>query len=106
MSEVKEKGAKRKAAVAANGIAIKPREIKITKEIEEGIRTISTEGWIHIMPSQGKWRVRKHGAIRASGIYDDKQTAISIARKLSHSSHKAYIIVHDKNGEVIQTIAQ
>jgi hypothetical protein len=91
-------------AATSNGEPVKLRQIKITKRIADTIRNISTVGWIHINPSDKKWRVRKHGSFRASGIYDDKETAITAAKKFARSYPDPYIFVHDKNADVVQTI--
>jgi len=102
LKEIKEPG-KKKTAIPDNGKATKPRVIKMTKKMAEQIRTMS-KGWIHIMPSDEKWRVRKHGSLRASGIYNDINTAISAAKKIADSATNSEIFVHNTNGEVTQTI--
>jgi len=94
----------KKTATPVSGIAVKPRAIKITKKIEKTFRSMPTEGWIHIIPSDGKWKVRKYGAVRASGVYDKLETAIAAAKKISHSLSNPYIFVQDKNAAIVQTI--
>ena len=96
----------KKTATPTNGEVVKPRSIKITKKLAEQIRTISTEGWIQINPSDGKWKVRKYGNVRASGIYEKLETAIAAAKKISHSSPNARIFIFDRNANVVQTIHQ
>lgn len=106
MPTVTAKGTKKKKATSVEDNGVKLRAIKITKKIAERIRTLPTEGWIHINPSDGKWRVRKHGAFRASGIYEELDTAIAAAKKLTHSSPNAQIFIHDRNIDIVQTIRE
>ena len=80
------------------------RTIKVTPRYIKMFNDLSTEGWIHVIPSKGRWRVRKHGAARARGIYDDKDTAIAEAKKYRSSMPDVYIYIHDSNGNVEQTI--
>jgi hypothetical protein len=80
------------------------RRIRITKEIAEAIRTVNTDGWIHVMSFGKKWKVRKHGAERALGVYTDKEKAITAALKVLDAPQGKILFVHDSNGNVEQTI--
>ncbi len=82
------------------------RKIRITKKLAETFRTLPTGGLIIIMPNQGKWKVRKYGAERASGIYSELETAIVAAKKIGRTLSDACIFVFDKNASIIQTIRE
>ena len=93
----------KKTATPVSGIAVKPRAIKITKKIEKTFRSMPTEGWIHIIPSDGKWKVRKYGAVRASGVYDKLETAIAAAELADRYASLAAISA-SKNREETQRL--
>ena len=102
----KSRSRKKSPALSVSGHNVKPRNIKITKKIAEQIRNMPTEGWIIVMPSQGKWKVRKYGAERASGVYNELATAIEAAKKIGRALSNACIFVQDRNADTVQTIRE
>lgn len=53
----------------------------------------------HVVPSGGKWRVRRAGASRASGIYDTQQEAIERARDLAKNQNTE-LYIHGRDGRI------
>lgn len=53
----------------------------------------------HVIPSGGRWRVRRTGAARASGVYDTQAEAINRARELA-KSQGGELFIHGKDGQI------
>jgi hypothetical protein len=53
----------------------------------------------HVVPSGGKWSVRRAGATRASGTYNTQQEAIDKARKLA-KSQQTELYIHGRDGRI------
>lgn len=53
----------------------------------------------HVVPSGGKWAVRRSGAARASGVYDTQGEAISRAREIA-KNQKTELYVHGQDGRI------
>jgi uncharacterized protein YdaT len=53
---------------------------------------------IHVIKRQGSWAVKKHGASRASRIYDSKEEAIQGARELRDSDFD--LVIHKSDGSI------
>jgi len=51
----------------------------------------------HVVPQGGKWRVRRAGATRASGIYETQEEAVRIARDLARKN-KTDLYIHGWDG--------
>ncbi|HFA50500.1 MAG TPA: DUF2188 domain-containing protein [Bacteroidetes bacterium] len=58
----------------------------------------NNEGRLHIIPSYGKWKVKREGNIRASGVYLSKEEAIRHA--LASKYYRGIIAIHKKDGSV------
>lgn len=53
----------------------------------------------HVVPSGGKWSVRKAGAVRASGVYATQDEAIYEARKIA-KNQKTELYIHGRDGRI------
>jgi uncharacterized protein YdaT len=53
----------------------------------------------HVIPTGGKWRVRRSGSARASGIYDTQEEAISRAREIARSQ-RTELYIHGRDGRI------
>lgn len=53
----------------------------------------------HVVPSGGKWSVRRAGAKRASGTFVTQQEAIDSARKLARREG-AELYIHGRDGRI------
>jgi hypothetical protein len=57
----------------------------------------------HVTPSaQGRWEVRREGAVRASAIFDRKSEAMARGRELAQTSG-AVLVEHGKDGRVLDS---
>lgn len=57
----------------------------------------------HVVPaSQGGWNVKKGGADRASGHYDNKTDAVKAAREISQNQGTE-LKIHNKDGKISQS---
>ncbi|MBP3228658.1 MAG: DUF2188 domain-containing protein [Bacteroidaceae bacterium] len=54
---------------------------------------------IHVIHSQGEWKVRKEGASRALRVFADKQAAINFGQKIRRTGN-ATLYVHRKDGTI------
>lgn len=60
---------------------------------------MSTKGQ-HVVPAKdGKWRVRKAGSSRASGIYDTQSEAIDNARRIAQNQ-RTELYIHGLDGRI------
>lgn len=66
------------------------------ERIKELTKNWNTESRAHIVPSKGKFCVKKQGAKRAMKIFDFSEQAFYFA-KLRFKN----VVVHDKNGSVL-----
>lgn len=55
----------------------------------------------HVVPSGGKWKVRKAGASRASAVCDTQQEAIARASEIARNQH-AELYIHGRDGRIRQ----
>jgi Uncharacterized protein conserved in bacteria (DUF2188) len=86
-------------------IATKGPKKTITAATTKRIRTIDSSNWIYILPSDGKWAIKKDGAGRAVVKYIDKKQALVRARRMVHMSQTSpHIIVYNSSGEITQVI--
>jgi len=53
----------------------------------------------HVVPSDGKWSVRKAGSARASGVYDTQQEAVEQARKIAQNQ-QTELYIHGRDGRI------
>ncbi len=53
----------------------------------------------HVVPSDGRWRVRKAGAARASGTFDTQAEAIARGRELAQNQ-KTELFIHGEDGRI------
>ena len=53
----------------------------------------------HVVPGDGKWRVVRSGASRASGTYDTQQEAVDKARELA-KNQQTELYIHGKDGRI------
>lgn len=54
---------------------------------------------IHVVHSQGEWKVRREGSMRASRVFETKQAAVSYGRKIGQES-RVKLYIHNENGQV------
>lgn len=60
---------------------------------------MANDGTIHVIPSEGRWIVKKAGASRASSRHDTKEEAYRAAREIA-LNQGLDIIVHWKDGKI------
>lgn len=53
----------------------------------------------HVVPSGGKWSVRKAGASRASGTFDTQKEAVKKATEIARNQ-KTELYIHGKDGRI------
>jgi hypothetical protein len=53
----------------------------------------------HVLPSGGKWSVRRAGASRASGIYVTQQEAVDKARETARREGSE-LYIHGRDGRI------
>jgi hypothetical protein len=53
----------------------------------------------HVVPNGSKWRVRKAGASKASGIFTTQQAAIKEAKKIA-KNQGTEVYIHGKDGRI------
>ena len=83
----------------------KKKGLVITDQIAKRIATAADRYvGIHVLPSDGKWAVRKTGATRAYGLYTDKRQALKVAREKRKNFAVSYVFVHNDTGGIVQII--
>ena len=65
------------------------------------IAASTSEGRIHIVPSEGKWAIKVEGVKRARSVKSSRRSAMTYAKSLK-ASHK--IIVHREDGTIQMNI--
>lgn len=53
----------------------------------------------HVVPSGGKWSVRRTGAARASGTYETQNEAIEKARNIARNQ-QTELYIHGRDGRI------
>lgn len=53
----------------------------------------------HVVPSGGKWSVRRAGSSRASGTYNTQKEAVKKAREVARNQ-KTELYVHGRDGRI------
>ena len=53
----------------------------------------------HVVPSDGKWSVRKAGSARASGVYDTQKEAVDQARRIAQNQ-QTKLYIHGLDGRI------
>jgi uncharacterized protein YdaT len=53
----------------------------------------------HVVPTNGKWGVRRTGSVRASGVYETQQEAIERARTLAQNQ-STELYIHGRDGRI------
>jgi hypothetical protein len=53
----------------------------------------------HVVPSGGKWSVRRAGAARASGTYNTQEEAIQRARDIAQNQ-RTELFIHGRDGRI------
>ena len=54
---------------------------------------------VHVVPSQGKWAVKKEGAARASSVHKTQTAAVKSGQKVAKQG-KTELYVHGRDGRV------
>ena len=54
----------------------------------------------HVIPSGGKWAVRRAGSSRASGIFVSRNEAVDAARGIARNQGTS-IYIHDVDGRIL-----
>ena len=53
----------------------------------------------HVVPRDGKWAVRKGGAVRVTRRYDTQREAIDAAREIARKQ-RTEVFVHGQDGRI------
>lgn len=53
----------------------------------------------HVVPSDGKWSVRRAGSTRASGVYDTQREAVEQARRIAQNQ-QTELYIHGRDGRI------
>ena len=57
----------------------------------------------HVIPSKGKWAVKKYGSYKFTKLFSTKEEAIIRAKNIA-IKHKADVYIHNENGSVLKVI--
>lgn len=57
----------------------------------------------HVVPSDGRWAVKREGSERASRVADDQDDAVSAAEQMARNQAPARVVIHGADG-LIQTV--
>jgi uncharacterized protein YdaT len=71
---------------------------KIKERLVEASRT--NNGDVHVIPTEGKWAVRKEGAEKSSKPIISKEKAIKKAEGLIVDHNTSKVIVHNYDGTI------
>lgn len=58
----------------------------------------------HVVPNDGKWQVRKSGAVRATGTYPTQSEAIARGRELARNQ-RSVLYIHGTDGRIRERIS-
>jgi Uncharacterized protein conserved in bacteria (DUF2188) len=53
----------------------------------------------HVVPSGGKWTIRRAGAKKASGTFDTQREAIDVAKEKA-KNQRTELYIHGQNGRI------
>ncbi len=53
---------------------------------------------VHVIARGHGWAIKKQGALKATRVYKDKDTAVKNAKKMSNAGYS--VIIHKKDGTV------
>lgn len=54
---------------------------------------------LHVVHSQGEWKVRREGSMRASKVFDRKSAAVDYGRKIG-KSERLELYIHNMDGRI------
>ena len=54
---------------------------------------------LHVVHSQGEWKVRREGSMRASKVFDSKAAAIDYGHKIG-KSERLELYIHNMDGRI------
>lgn len=54
---------------------------------------------VHVVHSQGEWKVRREGSLRASRVFGNKRAAIDYGRKLGRED-RVELYIHNLDGRI------
>lgn len=54
---------------------------------------------IHVVHSQGEWKVRREGSLKASKVFETKRDAVTYGRQMGKND-KVELYIHNKNGRI------
>lgn len=57
----------------------------------------------HVVPSEGRWAVKREGADRASRVAEEQDEAVAAAEQLARNQAPGRVVVHGPNG-LIQSV--
>jgi len=80
---------------------------RLSKRIIEKVANSAAENTnrLHVLPVEDeKWVVRKKGSENTLGVFETRGEAISAARDYVYHDENAYAVVHNKNGNIDETI--
>lgn len=53
-----------------------------------------------VVPRDGKWAVKRRGAERATGVFDDKVDAVARAIELAKAIGHSQVVLHGRDGRI------
>ncbi len=80
-------------------MTVKPRNIKTNKDALRRAASTNRKR-IHVVPTKDGWSLKKEGAMRSSGTYSSKDTAIQAASNIKNFD--GLIIIHQKDGSIVR----
>lgn len=54
---------------------------------------------LHVVHSQGEWKVRREGSMRASKVFDSKAKAVDYGRRVGRSE-RLELYIHNMDGRI------
>lgn len=88
----------------SNTSVLKRAEPVLTAAAARRIAKLNSDEWIHVLPRDNSWVVRKSGAQKAVGVFSTKRTALTTAKRIKHNTATARIIIYDAYGQVLQIL--
>jgi len=55
---------------------------------------------IWVSPDGDKWKVKKEGGQKASGIFDNKDDAVNRAKELAKKDQPSQIVIQKRDGQI------